>query len=226
MRAPRQTWLAAACLLVGAFAGCDEPPPPRPIVEAPSPAPPEPAPPAAPSDPPPVPPAPPLSLPAIQRRLDPALRAAANAAPGIRSEPGAGNTGRTYEALARPATAAPPIDMVHAAIASVLVPDPEPFQTGYYREVEPIEVGSVDAIVAALRFEEPAFPETPDEPAARAALASALAREVAAPASRGRAFFARAGWADAEGQSRHGLAFVDPQTGQVLWIYVFELWRP
>lgn len=225
------------CLLLG---GCDAAPPdvPRDRVE-PTHQPPEEAAPQpemarpeddvvapAPDDTPPPepPPLPALSLADLRDRLQPRLRAAARAAPGVTSRPRFGNTGRAYEVQLLRAEPGAPLAMVNAAIEGLLEPAPEPFNMGYYQNVEPVGDANVGGFEAALRFERPVYPETETEPESRAALATALAREAAA--APGLAFFARAGWADAEGQSRHGVAFADPHTGEVLWVYVFELWRP
>ena len=144
------------------------------------------------------------------------------AAPGLRrlSEDQPGLVGRTYRASVFQIVPGAPRDALERMVRDILEPEPSDFV--FYTEVDPAGSWSAPTFEVALRLEDAPIP--PGEEAGLHSLAEQFARCAPSLSSHLAFFVVKGGWADAVGESHHGVALVDLTTREVLWIHVFEAW--
>jgi hypothetical protein len=154
---------------------------------------------------------------AVWRAITADLARARRAAPGERNR----YAGRTYVAVAYALDGPDLVGELRGMVRAHLRPDPPDFV--FYSRAEPHPT-TVDAAVTQADLVDGPLEMAAREREAVVRLATRLAELAGAhPALRG--FQLQAGWGDAVGGAYHGTAFVDPETGEALWIHRAEYWR-
>jgi hypothetical protein len=104
---------------------------------------------------------------------------------------------------------------LEAAVETYLRPDP--FDFVYYAEAEALDAPRAEDFAVHHR-------QSPEEKAAAEGLAARVAALLRARPSL-RPFRVRAGWADAVGGAFHGVALVDPDAGEAIWVFAVATWH-
>jgi hypothetical protein len=157
------------------------------------------------------------TLQSLRRTIRSPLAAAKRSAPGMRRWP-EGMEGSTYDVRAYRLGARSCGEELEAMVTDVLRPSPDDFV--WYVEARPlryVEARKIDAVIDADRRS-----GRREERAVRR-LAETIESFVAAHPGL-RVFIVNGGWADAVGARDAGVAVVDPDTREAIWIFGASSW--
>lgn len=158
-------------------------------------------------------------LPAMMDALREPLARLSSSAPGLRARAGEeGLEGRTYRASLHEAGDGSTELAVGALVRNLLGADPR--DPAFYLDVEQLAAPTAADLEEALRMDDSPFPLRAEERDRLRTFAQELIRETSDLAI----LRVRSGWADAVGESHHGIVVFDSSRREVLWVRVLEAW--